>query len=55
MLNKNGLRKYTIIGNKQLQKKKRDLFEQRGRRQTKRLCNLCGWLEQQKGSLYSSF
>ena len=35
MFNKNGLRKCTIIGNKQLQKKKRDLFKQRGRRQTK--------------------
>ena len=36
-------------------KKKRDLFEQRGRRQAKMMCNLCGWLERQKGSLYSFF
>ena len=29
MFNKNTLRKYTIIGDKQLQKKERDHFEQR--------------------------
>ena len=43
VFNKNRLRKYTIIGDKQLQKKERDHFEQRSARQAKMLCSLCGW------------
>ena len=49
--NKNRLHKYTIIGDKQLQKKKkkkeRDDFEQHSAHQTKMLCNLCDWLQRQ--------
>ena len=56
VLNKNRLRKCTIIGDKQLQKKKeRGHFEQRSAHQAKKQCNLCGWLEQQQGGLHSFF
>ena len=55
MFNKNSLRKFTIIGDKQLQKMKRGHFEQRSARQAKTLCDLCGWLEQQQGALHSFF
>ena len=48
------LRKYTIIKDKQLQKK-RDHFEQRSARQAKTLCNLWDWLERQHGALHSFF
>ena len=40
MFNKNRLRKYTIIGDKQLQKKERGHFEQRSAHQAKTLCNM---------------
>ena len=40
VLNKNRLRKYTIIGGKQLQTKERGHFEQRSTHQAKTLCNL---------------
>ena len=53
VFNKSRLRKYTIIGDKQLQKKERGHFEQRSAHQAKTLCNLCGWLEQQQGTLQS--
>ena len=43
VLNKNRLRKCTIIGQKQLQKKERNYFEQRRVNQTNKQCNLCGW------------
>ena len=55
VFNKNRLRKYTIIGDKQLQKKECDHFEQRSTHQAKALCNLCGWLEWQQGALRSFF
>ena len=55
MFNKNRLRKYTIIGDKQLQKKERGHFEQRSAHQAKTLCNLCGWLERQQGALDGFF
>ena len=38
--NKNRLRKYTIIGEKQLQEKERSDFEQCSAHQVKTLCNL---------------
>ena len=47
VLNKNKLRKCTVIGDKRLQKKKGDHFEQRNARQAKKQLNLCGWLKQQ--------
>ena len=53
VFNKNRLRKYTIIGGKQLQKKKRGHFEQRSAYQAKTLCNLCGWLEQQPAGCFT--
>ena len=37
---KNRLRKYTIIGDKRLQKKERGHFEQRSAHQAKTLCNM---------------
>ena len=40
VFNKNRLRKYTIIGDKQLQKKERGHFEQRSAHQAKTLCNM---------------
>ena len=43
VLNKNRLRKCTITGQKQLQKKERSYFEQRNANQTNKQCNLCGW------------
>ena len=55
MFNKNSLRKYTIIGDKQLQKMKRGHVEQRSARQAKTLCDLCDWLERQQGALHSFF
>ena len=55
MLNKNRLRKYTVIGDKQLQKKERDHFEQRSAHQAETQCNFCGWLERQQGALRSFF
>ena len=55
VLNKNKLRKCTIIGDKQLQKKGRGHFEQRNAHQAKKQCNLCGWLEQHQGDLHSFF
>ena len=42
---KNKLRKYTIIGVKQVQKMERGHFEQCSAHQAKTLSNLCGWLE----------
>ena len=42
VINKNSLRKYTIIGEKQMQKKERGHFEQRSTHQAITLCNLCG-------------
>ena len=45
VLNKNRLHKYTIIGDKQLQKRERDHFEQRSAHQAKMVCSLCGWQE----------
>ena len=47
-------REYTIIGDKQLQKKKRGHFEQRSVHQAKTLRNLCRWLEQQSAYIASS-
>ena len=55
VFNKNRLRKYTIIGDKQLQKMERGHFEKRSTHQAKTLCNLQGWLEQQQGALHSFF
>ena len=55
MLNKNRLRKCTSIGDKQLQKKERDHFEQRNAHLAKKHFNLCGWLERQQGGLHSVF
>ena len=55
MLNKNRLRKCTIIGDKQLQKKGRDHFEQSRAHQAKKQCNLCGWLQRQQDGLHSFF
>ena len=55
MFYKYRLRKYTIVGDKQLQKKERGHFEQRSAHQSKTLCNLCGWLERQQGALQSFF
>ena len=55
VVNKNRLRKYAIIGNKQLQKKECGHFEQRSVHQEKTLRNLCGWLERQQGALHSFF
>ena len=51
------LRKYTIVTDKQLQKKKkkRDHFEQRSARQAKTLFNLYDWLEWQHGALHNFF
>ena len=49
------LHKCTIIKDKQLQKKKRDHFEQRRARQAKTLCNLYDWLERQHGALHNFF
>ena len=49
------LRKYTIVKDKQLQKKKRSHFEKRSARQVETLCNLCDWLERQQGALHSFF
>ena len=40
VFNKNGLPKYTTIGDKQLQEKERGHFKQRSARQAKTLCNL---------------
>ena len=40
VFNKNKLRKHTIIGDKQLQKKERVYFEQHSAHQAKTLCNL---------------
>ena len=54
-LNKNGLRKCTIIGDKQLKKKERGHFEQSSAHQAKKQRNLCGWLERQQGGLHSLF
>ena len=54
VFNKNRLRKYTIIGDKQLQKKECGQFEQCSAHQAKMLCNLCDWLERQ-GALQSFF
>ena len=53
--NKNRIRKYTMIGDKQLQKNERSHFEQRSAHQAKTLCNLCGWLEQQQVALQNFF
>ena len=54
VLNKNMLRKCTIIGDKQLPKKKEPgHFEQRSAHQAKKQCNLCGWLEPHQGDLHS--
>ena len=57
VLNKNRLRKYTIIGDKQLQTKERGHFEQRSTHQAKTLCNFSvfGWLEQQQCALRTFF
>ena len=55
VLNKNRLRKCTSIGDKQLQKKERDHFEQRNAHLAKKHFNLCGWLERQQGGLHSVF
>ena len=55
VLNKNRLRKWTIIGDKQLQKKEGDHFEQRSAHQAKKQCNLCGWLERHQGDLRGFF
>ena len=55
MFKKNRLRKYTIIGDKQLQKKERGYFEQSSADQAKTLCNLFGCLEWQQGALHSFF
>ena len=43
VFNKNRLRKYSTIGDKQLQKNERNHFEQRSVHQAKMLCSLCGW------------
>ena len=52
MLNKNRLRKCTIIGDKQLQKK----GTLNSAHQTKKQCNFdSGWLEQQQCDLHSFF
>ena len=40
VFNKNGLPKYTTIGDKQLQEKERGHFKQRSARQAKTLCKL---------------
>ena len=55
VFNKNRLRKYTIIGDKQVQKKECGHFEQRSTHEAKTLCNLRGWLERQQGTLRSSY
>ena len=57
VLNKSRLRKWTIIGDKHLQKKERGDFEQRSAHQAKKKkqCNLCGWLERHQGDLHSFF
>ena len=57
VLNKNSLNKWTIIGDKELQKKKKELghFEQRSGHQAKKQRNLCGWLERHQGDLHSFF
>ena len=52
---KNGLLKYTTIGDKQLQEKERGHFKQRSARQAKTLCNLQVWLKRQQGALHSFF
>ena len=52
VLNKNRLRKWTITGEKQLQKKERGYF---AAHQAKKQCNLCGWLERQHGCFHSFF
>ena len=50
VLNKNSLRKCTIIGDKQLQKKEHSAH------QAKNLCNFdAGWLERQQCDLHSFF
>ena len=55
VLNKNRLCKCTVTGDKQLQKKERDNFEQRSAHQAKKQCNLCCWLERQQRGLHSFF
>ena len=55
VVNKNSLCKYTIIGDKQLQKKELDHFQQRNAHQAKMLFSLCGWSEWQEGALHSFF
>ena len=47
--------KYTVIGDKQLQKKWRGHFEQHSAHQAKMLCNMRGWLEWKQGALQSFF
>ena len=54
VLNKNRLRKYTIIGDKQLQKKERGHLN--STHQAKKQCNFDGgWLERQQCDLQSFF
>ena len=48
VLKNNSLYKYTIIGDKQLQKEKRGKVKQSSARLAKTACNLCGWLERQQ-------
>ena len=55
VFNKNRLRKYTIIGDIQLQKKERGHCEQSSTNQAKTLCKLYGWFEGQQGVLRSCF
>ena len=55
VLNKNSLRKYSVIEDKQLQKKERGHFEQCSAHQARRLCNLCGCLELQEDALHNFF
>ena len=55
VLNKNRLRKYTIIRDKQMQKRERGYLEQCIAHQAKTLCKLCGWLERQQGAVLSFF
>ena len=55
VFNKNSVCKYTIIGDKHLEKKERGHFEYCSVHQAKTLCNLCGWLERQQSALHSFF
>ena len=50
VFNKNRLCKYTIIGDKQLQKNQRGYFKERIPRQADMLCNFYGWLEWHQGA-----